>query len=97
MVEYPFGPGGQISGRKAMVLAPIDEPPDVIGSPRDGENMKVVGVISARERIGAADSLGAGVTRTMQRAVSDGRLAADVLHDVDLAALGPPNRIDVVP
>src|ERR1700716_1022067 len=31
----------------------------------------------------------------MQRAVRDGRLASDVLHDVDLAVLRPSDGIDV--
>src|SRR5436190_1897904 len=32
----------------------------------------------------------------MERAVNNRRLAADILHDVDLAAVGPPGGTDVV-
>src|SRR5690606_39104077 len=42
-----------------------------------------------------ADAVCAGVAGSVNRAVDSLRLAADVLHDVDLAGLGPAYRLQV--
>src|ERR1043166_3276585 len=40
-------------------------------------------------------SVGARIARAVKGAVRDGRLAPDILHDIDFAALRPTGRIDV--
>src|ERR1043166_7668129 len=95
MIEDPPGPARQISRRDAMILPAVYGPANFVRPPRDGKDMKVVGVGRMRERVGAAGAAGARIARAVQRAVRDGRLASDVLHDVDLAAPRPTDRIDV--
>ena len=62
----------------------------VCWSPLDREDVEVVREAADRgSEYVAADAVPAGVARAMQRAVNRVRLLADVLHDVDLAALRP--------
>src|ERR1700680_667446 len=95
MIEYPLRPARQIRRGHSMVLAPVHEPDDLIRPPRDGEDMKIVRVCTTRQRVGPTDTVAARIARAMKRTVRDGGLASDVLHDVDLAAPRPSNRIDV--
>src|ERR1700694_1046139 len=67
--------------------------------PLDGVKMKIIGEILAG---GKAEERGdvacaACRARAMQRAVNRARFFANVLHDVDFAALGPTDGTNVIP
>src|SRR6185503_17258765 len=53
-------------------------------------------VRAAGKIVAGTDAVRAGVAGAVNRAVDRGRLLADVLHDVDLAARRPADRADVV-
>src|SRR5688572_15566245 len=95
MIEYPLRPGWQIRWRHAVILPTVHKPTNLVRPPFHGEDVKVVRVGSNRQRVGSADAVRAGISRTVKCAMRDGGLATDVLHDVDLAALRPTNRIDI--
>ena len=95
MVEHPWRAARQIARRHAMIEAPIHVPPDLGRPPVDGEDVEVVGVRAGCQRVRPADAGAARIARPVQRAVHHRRLAADVLHDVDLAAARPSSRVDV--
>src|SRR5439155_5132076 len=64
--------------------------------PLHREDVIVVGERALRERVGPADAVAAGVAGSVNGAVHRLRLAADVLHDVDLAGARPTDGVDVV-
>src|SRR4051812_35338412 len=94
MVEYPARALRQLRRREAEVLATVDVPADLLRLPLHRVHVEVVGE-RMRERVGAADPVLTGVARPVHGAVHDVRLAADVLHHVDLAARGPAAAVDV--
>src|ERR1035438_10161075 len=58
--------------------------------------MEVVGeLLSFGKRVCAGERVAIGIPRAVQAAVLDSWLLADVLHDVDLAAVGPTDSVDV--
>ena len=94
VVEDP-GLALEIIGGQGAVELVVQVPADAFGLPGDRVHVEVV-----REAGGGpvrpGDAGGAGVPRSMDRAVDDGRVLAEVLHDVDLAARGPPDLVDVL-
>src|SRR2546423_15008887 len=58
--------------------------------------MKIVRESPTRGAVRPADAARARVSRPVHGAVHDRRLAADVLHDIDLARLRPTDSVDVV-
>src|ERR1039458_3421508 len=73
-----------------MVLLPVDVPPDRLRLPLHRKHVKIVPEsLPAGQRKWRADSVLAGISRAVDRAVHHRRLAADILHDVDLAVSGP--------
>src|SRR5690606_3838434 len=96
MVIDPFGSRRDIVRRNRKDRLAVHEPADLVGTPLDGEDVEVVGEGCALRQISAlADAVCAGVAGSVNRAVDSRRLAADVLHDVDLARLGPAYRLQV--
>ena len=73
-----------------MVLLAVHVPPDRLRLPLHREHMKIVAEsLPVGQREWRADAVRPGVSRAVDRAVHRGRLAPDILHDVDLAAVGP--------
>src|SRR5712692_3654264 len=59
--------------------------------------MEIVGeLLAVGQGVGGANTLGAGISWPMKRAVHDRRFLANIFHDVDLAASGPADGTDVV-
>src|SRR5690606_24550171 len=72
------------------VLLAVNEPGDLTRLPVDREGVPGVGERPPlRMLVGAADAVRSRVSGTVHRAVHEVRLAADVLHDVDLARVRP--------
>ena len=84
-----------IGGGGAMVLDPVDVPDNQVGLPLDG-----VGVVGAGhwpgEAVDVAEALAAAVAGAVNGAEDGVRVAADELHNVDLARLRPAHLGDVV-
>src|SRR6266852_6108552 len=61
--------------------------------------MKIAGEVLARRKAEGSGGIagGSGRAGSVKRAMHGAGLLADVLHDVDLAALGPSDGRDVVP
>src|ERR1700687_3018606 len=75
----------------------VDLEADHVRFPLDSEDVEVVGKAPvARKRIRSADTVRAGISRAVDGAVYEAWFLADVLHDVDFAAVGPPGFVDVV-
>lgn len=72
-----------------MVLHVVDVPGDHVRLPVHPVGVEGVGERRA-EGAAARDAASAGVAGPVHGAVDGVRLAADVLHDVDLAGVGPP-------
>src|SRR5690606_22280762 len=86
-----------IGGGLAGVLDAVDRPGDGVRLPVDREGVERVGkCLPAGQCVPGADPTIAGVAGAVDRAVHSGRLATDVLHDVDLAAGRPADAADVV-
>jgi hypothetical protein len=86
--------GGDVGRARAVVFNAIDRPDDPVALPIDGEDVEVVG--DRRRQVGrAAVAVGTRVARSVERPVQAIRLPAEVLHDVDLAAIRPADRADV--
>src|SRR6185503_648285 len=89
-IEDPPGEAGE------RVEGDVVQPPgDAVGRPVDSVDVEVAGEVLV-DRAGRADApADAGMAREMHRGVDGPRLAADDLHDVDLAARGPADLVDV--
>jgi hypothetical protein len=79
-------------------LGLVDVEADFGGFPFDGVDVEAFGKVFAASEFGRSGEIGGGAVgeRAVDRAVNDGGLLADIFHDVDLAGLGPANRVDVV-
>ena len=95
MVVHPFGSRRQRGGGDRLIALAIHEEVDARGRPLNGIDMIIVGEPPGRNPEGLTDALGAGIARAVDGAMDGIRLAADVLHDVDLAAGGPWLALDV--
>src|SRR5205823_6370273 len=74
-----------------------DIPADHVRLPLDGEDVEIVREGAAWQGVGRTDAVRAGVAGAMHRPVDRRRLAANVFHDVDLSAVRPVRRIDIIP
>src|SRR3954471_20754796 len=97
VVVRPLGAFRDFIGSACGVEVIVNVEADCFRFPLDGIHMEVVGETRvSRQREGRADTLVAAVFGTMNSAVHEGRFLADILHDVDLATLGPADFGDVV-
>src|SRR6478736_3975200 len=90
VVEHPARAAGQVRGLARDVEMVVDVEPDLVLLPLDRVEVIPVGerlAIGAREQ--HRRPVRARVAGAVDRPMDDVRLAADVLHDVDLAARGP--------
>jgi hypothetical protein len=86
LVEYPGPARLHLRARDRIELHVVDEPADARRVPL--HRIHVVGRVRALAQVvGAGDGRIARIPGPMQRAVGERGLGADVLHDVDLAAL----------
>src|SRR5438067_12898403 len=95
MVVDPLRVRRDRAERGSAVLLAVDEPADLAGLPLHREDVVVVGERALRERVGSADAVAAGIAGSVDGAVHRARLAADVLHDVDLTGARPTDGVDV--
>ncbi len=96
LVERP-GVAVRVGRGAVLVDVSVDRPGDGVGGPVDGEGVEVVGEgLAVGQGVAGPDAAGAGVAGPVQGAVHGGGLEADVLHDVDLTGVGPPDLSDVV-
>ncbi len=96
VVEDP-AVAARVGRRLPAVLDAVDVPGDRVGGPVHGEGVEVVGERLRRSAACTASSArAAGVAGAVHGAVHVAGLAADVLHDVDLAAGRPRVLADVV-
>jgi hypothetical protein len=81
-------------GEKCLVYVEAD----FGGFPLDCVDVESVGEIFAAGETCGRSEVGGGTVgeRAVDGAVNCGRLFTDVLHDVDLAALGPADRVDII-
>jgi hypothetical protein len=84
--------------RERGELGLVDVEADFCGFPFDSVNVEAFGEVFTTGEFCGRGEIGGGAVgeRAVDRAVDGGGLFADVLHDVDFAALGPADRIDVV-
>src|SRR5258708_36082767 len=96
VVEDPDLARPQVRGRARLVEVAVDGEADDGRLPFHREDVEAVGQrLPARQREAASQGIAPRVAGTVHRAVDGRRLAADVLHDVDLAAARPAGRVDV--
>ena len=97
VVEHPLAAGDYVAFVHGLVERAIHVEARLVCVPLDSEEVEAVGkapIVGQRVRGGSAvNPRGA---RPVHAAVNNGRLASDVLHDVDLAAVGKTDRADVV-
>ena len=86
--------GATSAGVASWYVTPVHAPGDASRLPVHRVDVEVVRQRLVHEQR-AAEPLAAGVARPMERAVQQARLAAHVLHHVDLARRGPADRADV--
>src|SRR6266576_761865 len=97
MVVGPLRAIGKLGGSASAVEMIVDVETDRFGFPLDRVDMKVVGeMLITQQAVGRADAFVTGISRAMNCAVYRCWLLADVLHDVDLAALRPADFADVI-
>src|SRR5579864_6741536 len=97
MVVHPLRAFGKLGGSASAVEVIVDVETDRFGFPLGPIEMKVVGEALIRwQAVGRADAFVTGISRAVNCAVYHCRLLADVLHDVDLTALGPADFADVI-
>src|SRR5262249_45927942 len=84
-VICPFLAGWQLSRSDRVVEMAVDIEADHIRFPLDRKNVELAREATVLDRVGRTDAGFAGVTRARNRAVDGHWLAADILHDVDLA------------
>ncbi len=84
----------QVRGGAGLVDVAVHRPADLVGRPVDRERVEAVGEV--RPAVARADAAGTRVAGAVDRAVDGVGLEADVLHDVDLARVGPADAADVV-
>src|SRR5579859_1051715 len=97
MVENPFHPGGKPGRRERRIQLSIDKEANDSWFPFDCENVEAVGEVdTAGEFVHRCEVAVARIPRSVHRAMYGGRLFADILHDVDLAAGGPTDLPEVI-
>src|SRR5580704_11587984 len=84
---------GVCASRVSMI---VDVETNHVRFPLNREKMKVVGkALIICKWVGCANAVPAGISGTVDRAVDDRGFLADILHDVDLAAVGPARFVDI--
>ena len=85
-------------GREGGEFGLVDVEANLGGFPFNSVGVEAFGEVFAAGEAGRSGEIGGGAVgkRAVDRAVDDVRLLADVFHDVDLAALGPADRMNVV-
>src|SRR5580692_2147211 len=74
----------------------VDVETNHVRFPLNREKMKVVGkALIICKWVGCANAVPAGISGTVDRAVDDRGFLADILPDVDLAAVGPARFVDI--
>src|SRR2546422_2551682 len=94
VIEHP--PPGHILRGDGLVQRIVDVPSNRLRLPFDGIDVKAVGEGARAQFIGAGHTLCTRVLGAVHRPVHPAGFLADVLHDVDLAARGPTDRVAVV-
>src|SRR6185437_14610964 len=94
VIEHPLS--GYIPRRGGLVQRIVYVPSNRARLPLDGIDVKTVGEPAGAQLIRAGDTLCSRVAGAMHGTVHPAGLLADVFHDVDLAAPGPPGGGDVV-
>jgi hypothetical protein len=84
--------------REGGELGLVDVEANFGGFPFDGVDVEGFGKVFAAGEFSGGGEIGRGTVgeRAVDRTVNGGGLFADIFHDVDLAALGPADRVDVV-
>src|SRR5438445_756701 len=90
VVVHP--PPRQVPRSDGLVQRVVDVPANRGRLPLDGVHVEGVGERARGQVIRAADAARTGVPGAVHRTVYAAGFLADVLHDVDLAARGPPGR-----
>src|ERR1700680_3226406 len=97
MVINPLRSLGQVGGSSGCIKVIVDIETDCAGCPLDGEDVKVFGKgRTSGKSVRRANTVRAGISRTVNGAVNESGLFTDVLHDVNLAAGRPAGFFDVV-
>src|SRR3990172_8947389 len=94
VVVHP--PTGKVPRRDRLVQRAVHVPANRLRLPLDGIHVKTLGERAGGQLIRGPHALGTRVAGTVHGAVHQGGFPADVLHDVDLAALGPADFVAVV-
>src|SRR6185437_15808629 len=94
VIEHPLS--GYIPRRGGLVQRIVYVPSNRARLPLDGIDVKTVGEPAGAQLLRAGDTLCSRVAGAMHGTVHPAGLLADVFHDVDLAAPGPPGGGDVV-
>src|SRR3954469_13599101 len=97
MIEYPLRLCRQIRGNHDEIALAIDKELNRRRCPLYGVNMEFVRKPARPQRERRTLAVPARIPWTMHRPVYSPRLLADILHDVDLAALRPTRFVDIVP
>ena len=96
-VKDPLPPRFQVRACTAHVEIIVDVEVHGISVPLDSENVEVIRkALLAGQSVGRFDAGAADVSGAMDRAVNRSRLLTDVFHDVDFAARGPADFVDVI-
>src|SRR4051812_7398796 len=96
MIKYPTASRGHVRRCTRFVEFAVHVKANDVRLPLYGENVKVVGKATGRQRVRATEWVSSRVAGTVEGTVYFRRLETDVLHDVDLAARRPSNSGDVV-
>src|ERR1017187_6906363 len=90
MIVDPFRAGRQAGRSDLVVLLAVHVPADRVGLPFHGVHVEIVAEpLPGRQSEGRTDPVPPGITGSVNSAMYRGGLSADILHDVDLAAVRP--------
>ena len=93
-VEHPLRPCGQTGRSNRLIERLIHIPSNRAWFPFHGVDVKAIGEpLACRQRERAGDAFRARISGAVNGSVNLVRLFADVLHDVDLAAVRPVSRL----
>ncbi len=94
-IVHPFP--GKVRGADLEILRVVHVPADLVRLPFDGEHMERIRKRALGDRGGLTHAGAPGVSRPVHGPIHAAGFAADMLHDVDLAATGPARLVYVRP